>query len=146
MKTLIVGVLSFILFNTAKGQSLLANAMASAKTEHKMILLNFSGSDWCIPCIRMEKEYFSNESFKKMADSQLIIIHADFPRKKKNLPPPGIIKENEALAERFNKQGSFPLTILLDHDLKIIRTWEGLPEEGAQGFISVIESLVNKNK
>lgn len=144
MKTLIVYVLSLVMVQAASSQNLLAKAAATAKRENKMILLNFSGSDWCIPCIRMEKEYFSNDAFKKMADSQLIIIHADFPRKKKNLSPPDVIKENEALAERFNKQGSFPFTLLLDGDLHIIRTWDGIPEEGIENFISTIENSIKK--
>ncbi|MBS1733393.1 MAG: thioredoxin family protein, partial [Bacteroidetes bacterium] len=58
-----------------------------AKEKHQLILLNFSGSDWCGPCIRMHREIFGNDEFIKMADSSLIMVNADFPRMKKNKLP-----------------------------------------------------------
>jgi thiol-disulfide isomerase/thioredoxin len=129
-----------------QAQSLLTEAQAKAKNEHKLILLNFSGSDWCIPCIKMQKNYFENEVFKSAADSSLIVIRADFPRKKKNLPGKDIIRENELLAERFNPQGSFPFTLLLDQDLHILKSWEGLPEEDVTAFTQNIRSLAPQDK
>src|ERR1700730_17089614 len=55
-----------------------------AREEHKFILLNFSGSDWCGPCMRMRKEIFESKTFREMAASDLVLVNADFPRKKKN--------------------------------------------------------------
>lgn len=129
-----------------QAQALITEAQTKAKNENKFILLNFSGSDWCIPCIRMQKNYFENEAFKKTADSRLIIIRADFPRKKKNLPAKDIIRENELLAERFNPEGSFPLTLLLDKDLHILKRWEGIPEEDVTGFTQNILALTQQDK
>ncbi len=54
-------------------------AKQKAKEKHELILLNFSGSDWCGPCMRMRKEIFENEQFYKMADTTLILVNADFP-------------------------------------------------------------------
>ena len=52
------------------------NAKKQAEKEHKLILLNFSGSDWCIPCIRLRKEVFENTTFKTFADSNLVLLNA----------------------------------------------------------------------
>ena len=71
------------------------NAKKIAKEKHRLILLNFSGSDWCGPCIRMRKEILGNENFSKMADSSLVLVNADFPRNKKNQPDKIIRKQNE---------------------------------------------------
>ncbi|RYY67525.1 MAG: thioredoxin family protein [Chitinophagaceae bacterium] len=110
------------------------------------MLINFSGSDWCIPCIQMQQEYFDNDAFKKMADSQLVIIRADFPRKKKNIPAKEILLQNEQLAEKFNVDGIFPLTLLLDGNQKVIRRWEGKPQENVADFIAAIITTINKKK
>ena len=126
----------------ASGQDLLTAAQLQAKKQDKLILLNFSGSDWCIPCIQLEKEYFKDSQFRRLADSQLVIIRADFPRKKKNMPAAAIVKQNEQLADRFNKNGSFPLTILLDANLRIVKTWDGRPEEEPAVFVRNLRNLL----
>src|ERR1700685_554283 len=69
-----------------------------AQKEHKYILLNFSGSDWCGPCMRMKKEFFGSDDFKKMADTELVLVNADFPRKKKNQLDAGQQKINDEIA------------------------------------------------
>src|SRR5689334_24906708 len=93
-------------------------AQAKAKESHKLIVLNFSGSDWCIPCIRLHKEVFDSESFGKFAETSLVLVNADFPRLKKNQLSKVQTKQNEALADRYNPQGVFPLTLLLDEQGK----------------------------
>ena len=59
-------------------------ARAIANKENKFILINFSGSDWCAPCIRLEKEIFETDLFLSYAKEQLVLVKADFPRLKKN--------------------------------------------------------------
>jgi thioredoxin-related protein len=56
--------------------------LKQAKENNKLVLLNFSGSDWCIPCIKMHKEIFENTGFKNATDSLVIFVNADFPRMK----------------------------------------------------------------
>jgi len=97
-------------------------------------LLNFSGSDWCGPCIRMRKEIFESPVFKQMADTELILVNADFPRNKRNQPSAAQQKINDEMADKYNAQGKFPYTLLLDYGGKILQTWEGLPEETAESF------------
>jgi thioredoxin-related protein len=61
----------------------LNDAFAQAQKEHKYILLNFSGSDWCGPCIKMHRDIFDNATFEKYASTELVLVNADFPRQKK---------------------------------------------------------------
>lgn len=103
-------------FNTAKD---------IASRDNKFILLNFSGSDWCGPCIKMKKEVFENPSFLSIAGEKLVLVRADFPRSKKNQLSTEQMKQNEVLAEKYNPSGKFPYTILLDANGKVIKGWDG---------------------
>lgn len=114
-----------------------------AAAEKKYILLNFSGSDWCGPCIRLHKEIFESTSFEKLAAEKLILINADFPRLKKNQLPQVQQKQNEKLADIYNAAGSFPLTVLLTADGKVVKAWEGYPKDGAEEFIEDLKHAVS---
>src|SRR5688572_15059044 len=100
-------------------------AKTIAQENHKYILLNFSGSDWCAPCIKMKQEVFENDDFLDIAEKQLVLIRADFPRAKKNQLPKEQQRHNDALAEKYNPAGKFPYTLLLDAHGKILREWDG---------------------
>jgi thioredoxin-related protein len=117
----------------------------SGKTEaaksNKLIVLNFSGSDWCGPCIRLKKEIFSSDVFANYASEKLVLVNADFPRYKKNALPKDQVKENEALAEKYNKEGRFPFTVLLDANGKVLKQWDGLPGETPEKFVNEIKTL-----
>jgi thioredoxin-related protein len=117
--------------------------LTQARAQHKQVLLRFSGSDWCIPCIRMEKEIFADSAFHNFAAGHLIPLQADFPRQKKHQLPKEQQQANEALAERYNPQGSFPLTVLLDEKGQVLRRWDGLVDNRA-AFISELEALQAK--
>lgn len=112
-----------------------------AKEKHRYILLNFSGSDWCAPCIRLRKEVFEGTEFSQFADSSLVLFNADFPRSKKNQLPRQIQKSNEALADLYNSSGKFPLTLLLTPEGKVLRSWEGFPNNDGHLFIQQIKSV-----
>lgn len=122
------------------------NAKRTAKEKHELILLNFSGSDWCGPCIVLRKDYLENDDFTAMANDNLILVNADFPRKKKNTGTPEIVKRNEALAEQYNKEGSFPLTLLLNADGKVLKTWHGKPEASVTEWTAQIKAICEANK
>lgn len=108
-------------------------AKIDAKKQHKLILLTFSGSDWCVPCIRMEKEVFGTDTFQHFSDQSLIAVNADFPRLARNKLSKVLTDQNEKLAEQYNKEGRFPYTVLLDPDGKVLKVWNGYkgmqPEE-----------------
>lgn len=117
-------------------------ALQAAKAEHKYVLLNFSGSDWCGPCIKLHKDYFDADTFKTFAESRLILVNADFPRQKKNQLSKELQKQNDHLADLYNANGSFPLTVLLDADGKVIRAWDGIPKTTAEEFVDDIKSAI----
>ena len=126
--------MSLFFFSSGEWQHNLEDAKKIAGTDHKYILLNFSGSDWCGPCIRMQKEIFETDVFKKMADTELILVNADFPRNKKNQPSVSQQKSNDEMADLYNRKGIFPYTLLLDSQGKVLKTWEGFPDESAESF------------
>lgn len=117
-----------------------------AKEKHELILLNFSGSDWCGPCILLRRDYLESEAFTNMANENLVLVNADFPRKKKNIGTVEQVKRNEDLAEQYNKEGSFPLTLLLDADGKVLKTWHGKPETTPEEWTAEIKAICDANK
>ena len=114
-------------------------AKAEAKQEHKLILLKFSGSDWCLPCIRMEKDVFDNDSFGRFASGHLVMINADFPRLAKHKQDKTLVKQNEALAEQYNKGGHFPYTLLIDADGRVLKVWDGYAGAKPEEYIRQIK-------
>jgi thioredoxin-related protein len=126
MKFLIASIISLMLINT---ESDWLNNYEQAKQEasqnNKMILLNFSGSDWCAPCIKLKKEIFESAPFVKYAQSNLVMLRADFPRLKKNQLDEKQTAHNESLAEKFNPEGKFPFTVLLDANGNKLNEWDG---------------------
>lgn len=121
-------------------------AKAEALKSHKLVVLNFSGSDWCGPCIRMKKEIFESEIFEKYAEQNLVLVNADFPRLKKNELSKEQTKLNESLADKYNAEGKFPFTILFDGEGNILKRWEGYPNESPQKFLDEINEFVHGAK
>lgn len=148
MKNAILLMLAFFVFASSQAQSAtsLKEVEAKAKDSNKLILLNFSGSDWCIPCIRLEKEVFEKDTFVNYAANNLIMMHADFPRQKKHQPAKAIVKQNEALAEQYNKKGNFPYTVLLDSNGKVLKSWEGLTNPNAEAFVRDLQTVIGARK
>lgn len=118
-----------------------AAALEKAKAENKYLLLNFSGSDWCANCIRMEKEVFSQADFIAYASENLILIKADFPVRNANKQDAQLKKQNEALAEKFNSEGAFPSIIVFDENEKII-AHSGYRPGGALSFVEYLKSVL----
>jgi thioredoxin-related protein len=115
-------------------------AKQKAKDNNQMILLNFSGSDWCAPCIKMKKEIFETDKFREFAETNLVLIRADFPRTKKNQLDANQKEHNEKLAEQYNPQGQFPLTLLLDSNGKVVQEWNGYTNMTVDAFIDELRS------
>ena len=115
-------------------------AKVKAVKENKNILLVFSGSDWCGPCIKLEKVVWKSPEFKVEADKNWVIYRADFPNKRKNQLPPYLVESNNKLAEKYNKKGSFPLVLLLDPKGKVIGM-TGFKNVSAQDYIKLIHSF-----
>src|ERR1700759_2487596 len=116
----------FVDFNAAKTE---------AAQNHKLILINFSGSDWCGPCIRLRKEILESATFENYAADHLVLVRADFPRQKKNQLSKEQVKLNEALADKYNPDGKFPYTLLVDETGKVLYQWDGFPNETPDQFV-----------
>ncbi|TDG34938.1 thioredoxin family protein [Pedobacter changchengzhani] len=140
MKILFIAFFAF-LFTPAIWLGNFTDAQKEAQTAHKLILINFSGSDWCIPCMRLRKEILESNVFEDYAKDKLILVRADFPRQKKNQLSKEQVKLNENLADKYNKDGKFPFTLLVDENGKVVKTWEGFPDESPLEFVQVISNL-----
>jgi thiol-disulfide isomerase/thioredoxin len=123
----------------------LGAARQVAQREHKHILLNFSGSDWCGPCIQLRKEVFDDPVFSGMADSSLVLVNADFPRLKKNQLSNAQQQLNDGMADRYNPKGLFPLTLLLDVEGRVLMQWEGNPGIKAGEFSRRVRNIIEAN-
>ena len=124
----------------------LDEARQLARDQHKHILLNFSGSDWCGPCIQLRKQILDNPDFLQMADTTLILVNADFPRSKKNQPSEQQQALNNSMADKYNSQGKFPYTLLLNAEGKVLKTWEGFPNEKPDDFVLEIRNAIYTNR
>ena len=84
----------------------LDKAFAKAKAENKSVLVEFTGSDWCPPCIAMRKNVFSKQEFVNAAAKKYILVELDFPKGDKALAD-----KNQPLAEKYKIEG-FPTVLL----------------------------------
>lgn len=97
-----------------------SEAVATAKDENKPLILVFTGSDWCAPCIKLDKKIWMSAAFKDYAAKNYILYKADFPRKKSNKLEAALVAENQKLAEKYNPNGFFPLVVVLDSDQNVL--------------------------
>jgi len=113
-------------------QTNFAEASKQAAQEHKYMLLDFTGSDWCPWCIKMDKEVFAGSQFSDFAAKNLVLVKVDFPRK--TAQSPAEKNQNEDLAKKYGIEG-FPTYVLLDPSGKEVRRQVGYLQGGATAFI-----------
>ena len=116
------------------------DAKALAKEQNKDIVIIFSGSDWCAPCIRLDKNIWQSDAFKKEATEKWILVKANFPRKKANQLSEEQETHNRNLAEKYNVEGSFPLVVLLDKDGKVLGKM-GFKNVAPEEYIKMMHAL-----
>ncbi len=144
---ILLATMVFVLFTSfTSWETNFEKAKQQASLEHKSILLSFSGSDWCGPCIKLHHEIFESAAFTAYAEKNLVLVNADFPRQKKNQLPKPLQQQNEKLADAYNASGSFPLTVLLGPDGKIWKSWDGYPKMSVDDFVADIQKAVDANK
>lgn len=117
-----------------------AKAKELAQAENKNIIMVFSGSDWCGPCMLLEKNIWRSTEFQNEASNSWILVRVDFPRKKANQLSKEQTEGNRALAEKYNRDGSFPLVILMQGDGKILGKL-GYKNVGPDEYIQMIHNL-----
>ncbi|OYW74324.1 MAG: hypothetical protein B7Z37_18330 [Verrucomicrobia bacterium 12-59-8] len=97
-------------------------SLTKAKEAKKMVLLDFTGSDWCGYCMQLDAEVFSKSAFKKFAKENLVLVELDFPH---GTPLPKKTKaQNDALGKKFKVNG-YPTLVLLDSEGKEVTRWVG---------------------
>ena len=125
---------------TIEWQTNYEDAVALAKKEKKDLLLNFTGSDWCGWCKKLNKEVFSQDDFIKFANKELVCVTVDFPRSKKLSAEES--KQNQDLASKYGIRG-FPTIIILDNTEKsLLRT--GYQSGGAQNYVEHLKPYLTK--
>jgi protein disulfide-isomerase len=114
-------------------------AQEQAKSSNKLLLIEFTGSDWCPPCRMLQKEVLSTPEFKDLASKNFVLVEIDFPRTKEQSRE--LVEQNQMLAQRFGIQG-FPSIIILNTDGKKLGELVGYdPRAGWKGYIESLEKI-----
>lgn len=95
-------------------------AFTLASEKELPVMMVFSGSDWCKPCIQLTREVFDTGMFKGYAEGRMILLKIDFPKARKNRLSPDLQLQNNELAERWNTTGEFPLVLLFSSDQSLL--------------------------
>ncbi|MCE5327614.1 MAG: thioredoxin family protein [Planctomycetaceae bacterium] len=115
-------------------------AKAAAAASGKPMLLDFTGSDWCGWCIKLDNEVFSKPAFEAYAKENLILVKLDFPRSKE--PPAAIKAQNDSLARQYGIEG-FPTILLIAPDGRVIAQ-TGYKSGGAESYIEHLKKLLSR--
>ncbi|EAQ48141.1 MULTISPECIES: thioredoxin family protein [Flavobacteriaceae] len=118
-----------------------STAKERATTQDKPIILVFQGSDWCAPCIKLDKEIWQSDAFKSYAQKHYVMLQADFPRKKKNALPEAQQKANNTLAEHYNPNGYFPFVVVLDKNGHVLGN-TGYEKTTPEAYIKKLNAFV----
>ena len=143
MKRIILSILflsTIISVNAQMWQIDLNEAKKLANEDNRNIILIFEGSDWCAPCIKLEREILSSDEFKKYAKNHVVLLKADFPQKKINKLQGQQQLKNNALAEKYNPHGFFPFVVVLDKTGKVLGT-TGYKKVSPTEYVTMLSSF-----
>jgi protein disulfide-isomerase len=115
----------------------LPKAQAQAKTEKKLVLLNFTGSDWCPWCWKLRDEIFKTPEFEAYAKKNLVLVEVDFPRKKEISAEQK--KANKELSTKYKIEG-YPTVVVLASTGETAGTL-GYMKGGPSGFIAKLDGF-----
>lgn len=117
-------------------------ATAEAKRTGRYLLMDFTGSDWCPGCIRLDREVFETQAFKEYARKNLVCVVVDFP---KTFPQPVDLQvRNAELQEKFGVQG-YPTVLLLSPDgEEVVQT--GYRRGGAAAYIEYLQERIDAHR
>ena len=111
-----------------------------ASKENKHIVMVFQGSDWCAPCIKLDREIWSTETFINYANEHFVLVQVDFPRRKKNALSETQTTSNAQLAETYNKRGVFPFVVVMDSKGNVLGE-TGYKKVSPQDYIKELNSF-----
>jgi protein disulfide-isomerase len=113
-------------------------AQDEAKASHKLVLVEFTGSDWCGYCFQLDRVIFSQPEFKDYANKNLVLVEIDFPRRKAQSAETK--KQNAELAERYQIDG-FPTLVVLNGEGKAVWRYDGLYTNGLAAFLAELDKV-----
>lgn len=122
MKSIVIVIMVVIGFGSVSAQDWqtdFTKAKEIAEKNNRPIILVFQGSDWCAPCIKLDRDIWSTDEFQSYAKDHYVMLQADFPRRKRNALSKEQINKNKALAEKYNRNGVFPLVVVMNKDGKV---------------------------
>ena len=117
-------------------------AQAQAKSQNKYVFLDFTGSDWCGWCMKLEREVFSQKEFKEFAEANLVCVTVDFPRQKAQSMKQK--KANAALQKKYGV-GGYPTIIILSPDGKLVGQ-TGYKAGGAAPYVASLKQIIDQAK
>jgi protein disulfide-isomerase len=143
MKKLLIALLAVAAFgrvNAAENIWLtdLPKAEAQARAENKIVLMDFTGSDWCDWCMKFKKEVLDTPEFQNYAAKNVVLVELDYPHK--TVQDNDLKKANAALKTQYHIHG-FPTLVVLDKEGKEIGRQIGYSKGGPQVFIAKLESF-----
>jgi len=115
-----------------------AKASTNASKTGLYMLLDFSGSDWCGWCVKLDKEVFSRSEFKTFAKTNMVCVLIDFPRQKKQSTT--VKQQNAALASKYGVRG-YPTVILLSPEGELVGK-TGYREGGAKKYVAHVQEMI----
>jgi thioredoxin-related protein len=120
----------------------LPKAQSTAKEQKKLVLMDFTGSDWCPPCKALHKNVLTSKEFEDFAKDNLVLVLIDDPHGKKlvDAMTPEQKKANAALRRKYEIQG-YPTIIVLDADGKQVKQEVGYSGETSKEFVAKLQSL-----
>ena len=116
----------------------LDKAFEQAKAEKKSVLVEFTGSDWCPPCIAMRKNVFSKKDFVDEASKKYILVELDFPK-----GDAAVKEKNEPFAEKYKIEG-FPTVILFTPEGKEFTRFYASEFPKAAVFLTHLDKSLEK--
>jgi len=119
----------------------LPKAQAQAKAENKIVLMDFTGSDWCGWCIKFRKEVLNTPEFQAYAAKNVVLVELDYPNKK--VQSADLKKANAALKTQYDIHG-FPTLLVLNQNGKEIGRQVGFSQGGPAAFIAKLEGYKKK--
>jgi protein disulfide-isomerase len=146
-RNLSAALLAFLCFSSvavaADWQTDYAKALQAGRAQNKRVLLDFTGSDWCGPCIQLRKQVFSRPDFAAYAEKNLVLVEIDYPQRKKQ--PAELVTQNERLSKQYGiDEKGFPTVVLLDPNGKTLREFNGYSGESVAELIAWIEGKAKR--
>jgi protein disulfide-isomerase len=139
----ILGLLASAGWAAAEWRTDYGKALETAKPQNKQVLLAFTGSDWCGPCIELKKRVFNQAAFRAFADKNLVLVEIDYPQRKKQSAD--LKKQNEKLSKQYRiDEKGFPTLMLLNPNGKVVREFTGYDGETTAEIIAWIEGKAKK--